>query len=46
MTFLDLARLKTAGVNELETLDLGFSTAIFAWANRLMHTPGERVRAE
>ena len=41
----DLDRLKAAGLNDLETLDLVFSTAIFAWANRLMHTLGEPTRS-
>lgn len=39
----DLDRLRAAGLDDLEALDLVFSTAIFAWANRLMHTLGEPV---
>jgi uncharacterized peroxidase-related enzyme len=37
----DVAALRAAGLNELEILDLILSTAIFGWANRLMHTLGE-----
>lgn len=40
----DMARLKVAGLDELEILDLVLSTSIFGWANRLMHTLGEPVK--
>jgi uncharacterized peroxidase-related enzyme len=39
----DIERLRTAGLGELEILDLVLSIAIFGWANRLMHTLGEPV---
>ncbi|WP_018897719.1 peroxidase-related enzyme [Rhizobium sp. 2MFCol3.1] len=39
----DMERLTAAGLSELEVLDLILSTAIFGWANRLMHTLGEPV---
>jgi uncharacterized peroxidase-related enzyme len=39
----DMDRLKVVGLDELEILDLVLSTAIFGWANRLMHTLGEPV---
>jgi len=40
----DIRRLRAAGLGEVEIIDLIFSTALFAWANRLMHTLGEPVR--
>lgn len=42
----DIARLSEAGFGSLETLDLILATAIFGWANRLMHTLGEPVRPD
>jgi uncharacterized peroxidase-related enzyme len=39
----DLARLKKAGLNDEEILDLILSSSLFGWANRLMHTLGEPV---
>lgn len=41
----DIARLKGAGLSELEIVDLILSAAIFGWANRLMHTLGEPTAA-
>ncbi|MEQ3624761.1 MAG: peroxidase-related enzyme [Celeribacter sp.] len=35
-----IARLKAAGMNEVEIIDLIHAIAIFGWANRLMHTLG------
>jgi uncharacterized peroxidase-related enzyme len=40
----DIARLRNAGLNEEEIVDLIHSAALFGWANRLMHTLGEPVR--
>jgi uncharacterized peroxidase-related enzyme len=40
----DLAALRTAGLTELEILDLTHVVAMFAWANRLLQTLGEPVR--
>ena len=40
----DIARLRAAGLNEEEIVDLIHSAALFGWANRLMHTLGEPVR--
>jgi uncharacterized peroxidase-related enzyme len=37
----DADALRKAGLDELEMLDLVLSSAIFGWANRLMHTLGE-----
>ena len=39
----DVATLRAAGLDEDEILDLILSTALFGWANRLMHTLGEPV---
>lgn len=41
----EIARLKGAGLSELEIVDLILSAAIFGWANRLMHTLGEPTAA-
>ncbi len=38
----DMAALKAAGLDEAEVLDLILSTALFGWANRLMHVLGIR----
>jgi uncharacterized peroxidase-related enzyme len=35
--------LRAEGLDDLEILDLTLSTALFGWANRLMHTLGEPV---
>ncbi|WP_226781224.1 peroxidase-related enzyme [Oceaniglobus trochenteri] len=40
----DMAALKEAGLDEAEILDLILSTALFGWANRLMHVLGDPVR--
>ncbi len=37
----DVASLRAVGLDDLEILDLTLSTALFGWANRLMHTLGE-----
>lgn len=42
----DMARLRAAGLDDAETLDLILSTALFGWANRLMHILGDPVRGE
>ena len=42
----DLARLRAAGLDATEILDLILSTALFGWANRLMHVLGDPVRPE
>jgi uncharacterized peroxidase-related enzyme len=39
----DMQRLRAAGLSEEEILDLILSTALFGWANRLMHVLGEPV---
>lgn len=41
MTAANLAPLRQAGFSDLEILDITYSTAMFAWANRLMQTLGE-----
>lgn len=41
-----LAALREVGLDETEILDLILSTALFGWANRLMHVLGDPVRAE
>lgn len=41
----DMAALRAAGLDEAEILDLILATALFGWANRLMHTLGEPVTA-
>ena len=38
--------LKEAGLEEAEVLDLILSTALFGWANRLMHVLGDPVRPD
>ncbi|MGO6903600.1 alkylhydroperoxidase, partial [Rhizobium ruizarguesonis] len=40
----DAQALADVGLDELEALDLVLSSAIFGWANRLMHTLGEPVK--
>lgn len=40
----DLAALREAGLDEGEIVDLVLSTALFGWANRLMHILGDPVR--
>ena len=39
----DITALKQVGMSDLEIVDLILSSAIFGWANRLMHTLGEPV---
>jgi len=39
----EMRSLKDAGLDTAEILDLILSTALFGWANRLMHTLGEPV---
>ena len=39
----DTAPLRAAGLDDAEMVDLVLSTALFGWANRLMHTLGEPV---
>ncbi|MCJ9720229.1 peroxidase-related enzyme [Agrobacterium sp. SHOUNA12C] len=43
-TEADAQALGDVGLDELERLDLVLSSAIFGWANRLMHTLGEPVK--
>ena len=40
----DIQRLRDAGLTEEEIVDLILSTALFGWANRLMHILGSPVR--
>ena len=40
----EYAALREAGLDEAEILDLVLSTALFGWANRLMHVLGDPVR--
>ena len=46
MTEADTARLREAGLDEAEIVDLILSTALFGWANRLMHILGDPVRKD
>jgi uncharacterized peroxidase-related enzyme len=39
----DMQRLRDIGMSEEEILDLILSTALFGWANRLMHVLGDPV---
>jgi uncharacterized peroxidase-related enzyme len=41
---VDVRNLGDVGFDELQQLDLVFSSAIFGWANRLMHTLGEPIQ--
>ncbi len=41
-----IQKLRDAGLDEAEILDLVLSTALFGWANRLMHVLGDPVRAD
>ncbi|ACE92352.1 peroxidase-related enzyme [Rhizobium phaseoli] len=43
-TQADAQALADVGLSELESLDLVLSSAIFGWANRLMHTLGEPIK--
>ena len=40
----DVQNLREAGLDDAEILDLILSTALFGWANRLMHVLGDPVR--
>ncbi|MEM1130289.1 MAG: peroxidase-related enzyme [Pseudomonadota bacterium] len=42
----DMEALREAGLQDAEILDLILSTALFGWANRLMHVLGDPVRQE
>jgi uncharacterized peroxidase-related enzyme len=42
----DMAALRDAGLNDAEILDLILSSALFGWANRLMHVLGDPVRPD
>ncbi|MEM9578096.1 MAG: peroxidase-related enzyme [Pseudomonadota bacterium] len=42
----DMQALRTAGLSDEEILDLILSSALFGWANRLMHVLGDPVREE
>ncbi len=41
-----IGALRAEGLDETEILDLILSTALFGWANRLMHVLGDPVRKE
>ncbi len=43
ITAEDIETLRAQGLDDQEILDLTLSTALFGWANRLMHTLGEPV---
>lgn len=42
----DMEALRKAGLSDEEILDLILSSALFGWANRLMHVLGDPVRPE
>ena len=42
----DMAALREAGLSDEEILDLILSSALFGWANRLMHVLGDPVRRD
>ncbi|AXC50739.1 alkylhydroperoxidase [Paracoccus suum] len=42
----DMARLREAGLEDAEIVDLILSTSLFGWANRLMHVLGDPVRED
>ena len=42
-TAAEMKRLRDAGLSDEEIIDLILSTALFGWANRLMHILGEPV---
>jgi uncharacterized peroxidase-related enzyme len=44
VTEADAAHLRAVGLDEAEIVDLILSTALFGWANRLMHVLGDPVR--
>lgn len=41
-----LDALRAAGLSEIEIVDLVLSSALFGWANRLMHVLGDPVRRQ
>jgi uncharacterized peroxidase-related enzyme len=41
-----MSKLREAGLDDAEILDLILSSALFGWANRLMHVLGDPVRKE
>jgi uncharacterized peroxidase-related enzyme len=43
ITKADIDTLKAEGLSDEEIIDLTLATALFGWANRLMHTLGEPV---
>ena len=45
ITDADVVSLRRIGFSDLEVVDLVLSAAIFGWANRLMHTLGEPIKA-
>jgi uncharacterized peroxidase-related enzyme len=45
ITDADAVSLRRIGLSDLEIVDLVLSAAIFGWANRLMHTLGEPIKA-
>jgi len=45
-THQDVESLRKAGLTDAEIADLTLSTALFGWANRLMHVLGDPVRGE
>ena len=42
----EMQALRDAGLDDAEILDLILSTALFGWANRLMHVLGDPVRPD
>lgn len=42
----EMDALRAAGVTDAEIVDLTLSTALFGWANRLMHVLGDPVRPD
>lgn len=40
----DAKKIETQGLDKLEAVDLVLSTAMFGWANRLMHVLGDPVK--
>lgn len=40
----DIAQLRQVGLSELEITDLVLATAMFGWANRLMHVLGDPIK--
>lgn len=42
----DMAALRDAGLDDLEISDLILASAMFGWANRLMHVLGDPVRQD